>query len=67
MRAVFEVYQDEGGEWRWRLRARNGEIVAVGGEGFDSSFNVQRSIETVKDLVVDAEVEERQPEPKPDG
>jgi uncharacterized protein YegP (UPF0339 family) len=29
-----EVFQDEAGEWRWRVIAGNGEIVASSGEGF---------------------------------
>ena len=28
----FEIYKDKRKEYRWR--ARNGKIVAVGGEGF---------------------------------
>jgi uncharacterized protein YegP (UPF0339 family) len=30
----LQVFQDEAGEWRWRKRAPNGEIIAVSGEGF---------------------------------
>ena len=30
---VFDVYP-EGAEWRWRLWAKNGKIVANGGESF---------------------------------
>lgn len=29
-----ETYQDAAGEWRWRVRERNGQIVAVSGEGY---------------------------------
>lgn len=42
----FEYYQDKRGQWRWRLRARNGKIVASG-EGFASIRNVLRSIDAV--------------------
>jgi uncharacterized protein YegP (UPF0339 family) len=28
------VFMGADGEWYWRLRARNGRIVAVGGEGY---------------------------------
>ena len=28
------IYRDAVGEWRWRLRARNGRIVADSGEGY---------------------------------
>ena len=31
--ARYEVYQDASGEWRWRLKSANGEIVASG-EGY---------------------------------
>ena len=30
----FEIYRDESGEWRWRLKAVNGLIIAVSGEGY---------------------------------
>lgn len=30
----FHIYQDKRGEWRWRLKARNGRIVADSGEGY---------------------------------
>jgi len=30
----FEVYQDRKREWRWRLRAGNGRIVADSGESY---------------------------------
>ncbi|HUS46902.1 MAG TPA: DUF1508 domain-containing protein [Phycisphaerae bacterium] len=30
----FEVYRDAKGEWRWRLRAGNGRIVADSGESY---------------------------------
>ena len=29
-----EFYKDGKGEWRWRLRARNGRTVADSGEGY---------------------------------
>lgn len=30
----FEMYRDEAGEWRWRLKAVNGLIIATSGEGY---------------------------------
>lgn len=30
----FHIYRDARGEWRWRLKARNGRIVADSGEGY---------------------------------
>lgn len=29
-----ELYRDASGEWRWRLRAKNGKILADSGEGY---------------------------------
>lgn len=29
----YEVYEDAAGEYRWRLRASNGDIVGDSGEG----------------------------------
>ncbi len=31
---TIEVYQDRRGEWRWRAKARNGQIVADCAEGY---------------------------------
>ena len=34
MKSKLEMYKDSKGEWRWRLKASNGRIVATSGEGF---------------------------------
>ena len=31
---VFEIYQDKKGEWRWRARAQNGNLLAAASEGY---------------------------------
>lgn len=41
----FEVYQDKAGEWRWRIKARNGKIIAVPGESFTRKTSAIRSIQ----------------------
>ncbi len=33
----FELYRDGKGEWRWRLRAENGEVVADSGEAMSAA------------------------------
>jgi len=43
----FEVYQDKAGEYRFRLKARNGEIIAVG-ESYKALPNCLNGIESVK-------------------
>ncbi len=30
----FELYKDSAGQYRWRLRSANGQIIATGGEGY---------------------------------
>lgn len=34
MKSKLEMYKDSKSEWRWRLKASNGRIVATSGEGF---------------------------------
>ncbi|GAB3417034.1 hypothetical protein GCM10027435_15260 [Haloparvum alkalitolerans] len=45
--AGFEVYRDAGGEWRWRLRHRNGNIIATGGEGYTRKHNALKGLRSV--------------------
>ena len=46
--AKFELYQSSNGEYRWRLRADNGNIIATGGEGYASKATAKAGIESVK-------------------
>ena len=56
----FEVYQDKRGEWRWRLRARNGRQIAASGEGYEKVQKVYSVIRSMKKGVADAETERAQ-------
>jgi large subunit ribosomal protein L21 len=51
----FEIYEDKAGEWRWRLRAANDELVAMSEEGFASKASVVRSLGVVRKNVAAAE------------
>ena len=45
----YEYFQSKrNNEWYWRLRASNGQIVAVGGEGYKNKADCLRGIELVK-------------------
>jgi uncharacterized protein YegP (UPF0339 family) len=44
----FEIYEDTSGNYRWRLKAGNGQKVATSGESFDSRSNAKRAAENVK-------------------
>ncbi|EMA68050.1 HVO_2922 family protein [Halorubrum kocurii] len=55
--AAFEIYEDAGGKWRWRLRHRNGNIVADSGEGYASRSNAVDGVTSVKANAPGAEAE----------
>lgn len=57
MAAKFEVYQDKKGEYRFRLKAGNGEVIASS-EGYSSKQACLQGIESVKKNAADAKVEE---------
>lgn len=53
----FEVYKDKAGEFRFRLKATNGQIIATG-EGYKAKAGVMNGIESIKKNAPDAEVVE---------
>ena len=54
--ATFELYEDKGGAYRWRLRHRNGNIIADSGEGYTSKSSAEDAIERVRGYGPDADV-----------
>lgn len=53
----FELYKDKAGEYRFRLKAKNGEIIGTS-EGYKSKDSAENGIESVKKNAPDAEIEE---------
>ena len=53
----FEVYEDKAGEYRFRLKARNGEIIAVS-EGYKTKASCENGIASVRKNAEDAAIEE---------
>lgn len=51
----YEVYADKAGEFRFRLKARNGEVI-VTSEGYKSKPSCMNGIESVKKNAPEAEV-----------
>ena len=51
----FEVYTDKAGEFRFRLKATNGQIIAVS-EGYKAMTSCMNGIESVKKNAPDAPV-----------
>ena len=43
----FEMYEDKAGEFRFRLKARNGQVIAVS-EGYTAKAGCLNGIESVK-------------------
>lgn len=52
----FEVYTDKAGEFRFRLKARNGEIIAAS-EGYTAKASCLKGVESVRKNAADAQVE----------
>lgn len=44
-------YQDASGEWRWTMRADNGEIVGASSEGFYDEHNARENAKTLSKLL----------------
>ena len=55
----FEVYVDKKGEYRFRLKAVNGQIIAVS-EGYVKIASCMNGIDSVRKNAVDAPVEEEE-------
>ncbi len=53
----FEIYADKAGEFRFRLKATNGQVIAVS-EGYTTLANCENGVESVKKNAPDAEIVE---------
>ena len=51
----FEVYEDKGGEYRFRLKATNGQVIAVS-EGYTAKAGCLNGVESVKKNAPEAEI-----------
>ncbi len=59
MAAKFEVYKDARGEFRWRLKATNGQTIATGGEGYTSKAGCMNGIDSVRRNAPEAEIDDQ--------
>jgi uncharacterized protein len=53
----FEVYQDKAQQFRWRLKAANGQTVAASSEGYTARPDAEAAVDLVKKGVAKAQVE----------
>jgi uncharacterized protein YegP (UPF0339 family) len=57
-KANFEVYEDEGKNQRWRLKASNGQTIASSSGSFKTKADAEKAVATVKAGAAKAEVVE---------
>jgi uncharacterized protein YegP (UPF0339 family) len=57
--AKFYIYKDTRGEYRWRFRANNNEIISDSSEGYKDKEDCKRGINLVKQQSPTAEVEDQ--------
>jgi len=56
--AKFEVFKDKAGEYRFRLKAPNGEIIAASSEGYKAKKSCMNGIKSVKKNVLNPKIVE---------
>jgi uncharacterized protein YegP (UPF0339 family) len=59
MAAKFEIYKDKSGNFRWRLTHTNGMVIADSGQGYKAKEDAIRGINSLKENVPSAPVEDR--------
>ncbi|GAA2973402.1 uncharacterized protein YegP (UPF0339 family) [Microbacterium terrae] len=57
MAGKFELWTDKGGDWRFNLKASNGQVIATS-QGYASKASALNGIASVKTNAPDAEVVE---------
>ena len=55
MAGKFEIIKDKSGEYRFHLKAGNGEIIAAS-QGYESKASAKNGIESIKKNAADAAV-----------
>lgn len=48
---IFEVYEDAKGEYRWRLKHRNGNIVADSSEGYKNRADCVNELDRITSAI----------------
>jgi uncharacterized protein YegP (UPF0339 family) len=55
---VFEVYKDKSGEFRFRLKDGEGNLLAISAKGYDKKAGCQTVIDAIKRDAAKAKVED---------
>lgn len=56
---TFEIYKDNAGEFRWRLKASNGQVIGTSGQGYKAKADCQHGIDVIKRDAAKARVEDQ--------
>lgn len=48
MAGKWELYTDKAGEYRFRLKAGNGEVIALSSEGYSSKSGALNGIDSIR-------------------
>lgn len=54
----IEVYRDADKQWRWRMKSKNGKIVAEGGEGYKRKPTMLKTLNKIKEVFDLVEIKE---------
>jgi uncharacterized protein YegP (UPF0339 family) len=57
--AVFELYKDNAGEFRFRLKDDEGNLLATSGKGYKAKADCQRAIDLIKATAARAKVDDQ--------
>ena len=52
----FEIYEDKAGKFRFRLRAKNGELICIAEEGYASKASCKLGVESVAKWSANSEI-----------
>jgi len=57
--AMFELYKDTAGEFRFRMRDGDGNLLATSGKGYKEKADCQKVIDTIKQFAGRAKVDDQ--------
>lgn len=57
-RLTFEIYEDRRQEFRWRLKASNGQVIATSGQGYKAKADCRHEVEIIQKNASQARVED---------
>ncbi|HEY3514455.1 YegP family protein [Kribbella sp. NPDC051137] len=59
MAGKFELYKDKSGEFRFRLKAGNGEVIATSSESYKTKASALNGIESIKKNAAEANLDDQ--------